>query len=406
MTDRGEVDVDADVVVDVLVVGAGQAGLGTGHWLARRTSLSVLIVDGAERLGESWRRRWDSLVLFTPRRFSSLPGTPKPRGRGEYASKDETADYLAAYAARERLTVRLATRVCTLTQDDSAGHGGRFLADTTTGRIRARHVVVATGPYTAPFVPDAASDLDRSVLQLHSSDYRSPDDLPGPDVLVVGAGNSAAQLAVELAATRRVTVAAPGGMWFLPARILGVSLYWWLRLSGILNSPSGSRVSRLVRARGDGIIGRDLQELVAAGKVRMLQERVVGAHGRTVVLADRTEVATDAVLWCTGYRPDHGWLRVPGALDEQGRPVHDGGRSPVPGLHWVGLPWQTRLNSGILDGVDNDAQEAVRLIAAYFATRGPSGANPAVRAPPVAPGRAAPRQATSPDPAPTSGEDP
>ncbi|MDP9461242.1 MAG: NAD(P)-binding domain-containing protein [Actinomycetota bacterium] len=256
MTDRDEVD------VDVLVIGAGQAGLGTGHWLARRTSLSFLVVDGAERLGESWRRRWDSLVLFTPRRFSSLAGTAMPRRCGEYASKDEMADYLAAYAARERLPVRLRTRVRTLTR----GHGG-FVAETTTGRIRARHVVVATGPYIAPFVPGAASGLDPAVAQLHSSAYRVADDLPGQDVLVVGAGNSAAQLAVELAgAGRRVTVAAPGGMWFLPSRVLGVSLYWWLWLTGVLNSPSTSRVSRMVRARGDGIIGRDLQELSPRGR--------------------------------------------------------------------------------------------------------------------------------------------
>ena len=394
MTGPGDTD------VDVLVIGAGQAGLGTGHWLARRTSLSFLIVDRAERLGESWRQRWDSLVLFTPRRFSSLPGRAMPRGVGEYASKDETADYLAAYAAHERLPVRLRTRVHILTRDG----GGQFVAETTTGRIRARHVVVATGPYTAPFVPDAASGLDPSVAQLHSSAYRSPHDLPGTDALVVGAGNSAAQLAVELSATRRVSVAAPGGMWFLPARVLGVSLYWWLWLSGILNSPSGSRISRLVRARGDGIIGRELRELVAAGRVRMIEQRVVGAHDRAVVLADGTQVTTDAVLWCTGYRPDHGWLRVPGALDEQGRPVHDAGRSPVPGLHWVGLPWQTRLNSGILDGVDRDAREAVRRIAADLAERGPAGAISAVAARPVAPGRAAPRPAASDDPAPTSGE--
>jgi len=260
---------DGDTDVDVLVVGAGQAGLGTGYWLARRTSLSFLIVDGAERIGDSWRRRWDSLVLFTPRRFSSLPGTPMPRGPGEYASKDDTADYLAGFA----------------------------------------------------------------------------------------------QLAVELAASHRVTVAAPGGMWFLPARVLGVSPYWWLWLSGILNGRSSSRVSRLVRARGDGIIGRDLQALVAAGTVRMVKERVCGAKGRTVLLSDGTQVRADAVLWCTGYRPDHGWLRVPGALDDQGWPVHDAGRPPVLGLHWVGLPWQTRLNSGIIDGIDRDARRTVRRIA-------------------------------------------
>lgn len=350
--------------VDVLVVGAGQAGLGTGRWLARRSSLSFLVIDGAERLGDSWRRRWDSLVLFTPRRFSSLPGTAMPRGAGEYASKDEAGDYLEHYAARERLPVRLRTRVLTLTQQD-----GGFVAETTTGSIRAQHVVVATGPYTAPYVPEAAAGLDPDVTQLHSSAYRSPADLPGEQVLVVGAGNSAAQLAVELAATRQVTVAAPGGMWFLPSRLLGVSVYWWFWLTGILNSPSTSRISRLVRARGDGIIGRELQDLVADGTVRMMKARVVGAHGRTVVLGDGSEVRTDAVLWCTGFEPDHDWLRVPGALDDRGHPVHDAGRSPVPRLHWVGLPWQSRLNSGILDGVDRDAREVARRIAADPARR-------------------------------------
>ncbi len=349
-----------DTDVDVLVVGAGQAGLGTGYWLARRTDLSFLVVDGDERVGDSWRRRWDSLVLFTPRRFSSLPGTPMPRGPGDYASKDQTADYLDGYADSHGLPVRLHTRVLAL----EPGGAGGFVAKTTTGSIRARHVVVASGPYSTPFVPDAADGLDPSVAQLHSSAYRHPGDLPDGDVLVVGAGNSAAQLAVELAASRRVTVAAPGGMWFLPARVLGLSLYWWLWLTGILNGRSGARVSRMVRARGDGIIGRDLQSLVAAGTVRMVKQRVCGAQGRAVMLTDGTQVPTDAVLWCTGFRPDHGWLGVPGALDDQGRPVHDAGRAPLPGLHWVGLPWQTRLNSGIIDGVDRDAREAVRRIMA------------------------------------------
>ena len=359
MTEVGEVGEVGEVSVDVLVIGAGQAGLGTGHWLTRRTSLSFVIIDGAEQLGQSWRRRWDSLMLFTPRRFSSLPGTAMPRGAGEYASKDETADYLAAYAAREHLPVRLQTRILALTRQ-SCG----FVAVTSTGLIRARHVVVATGPYTHAFVPDAATGLDPTVCQLHSADYRNPGDVTGQDVLVVGAGNSAAQLAVELAATRRVTVAAPAGMWFLPARILGVSVYWWLWLSGILNSRSASRISRLVRARGDGIIGRQLHTLVAAGTVRMLTERVVSARGRVVVLADGAEVTVDAVLWCTGYRPDYGWLRVRGALDAQGVPVQDAGRSPVGGLHWVGLPWQTRLNSGIINGIGRDARLAVTRIAA------------------------------------------
>jgi putative flavoprotein involved in K+ transport len=363
-------DAAGDTSVDVLVVGAGQAGLGAAYWLARRTSLSCLVVDGAGQVGESWRQRWDSLVLFTPRRFSSLPGMRMPRGSSPYASKDETADYLHAYAERQRLPVRLGTRVRWLRKE----HDG-FVVDTTTGRIRARQVVVASGPYTEAFVPAAADVLDPSVRELHSSQYRRPDDLPGDEVLVVGAGNSAAQLAVELSATRRVTVAAPGGMWFLPARVLGVSLYWWIFLTGILNGRSSRPVSRLVRRRGDGIVGRELQELVAAGRVRMLEQRVVGADGRSVWLEDGTAVRPDAVLWCTGFRPELGWLDVAGALDEHGLPVHDAGRSPVPGLHWIGLPWQTRLNSGIIDGIDRDARILVRRLSHNPAATAPGHAS-------------------------------
>lgn len=360
--------------VDVLVVGAGQAGLGTAYWLTRRTSLSVLVVDGAERIGESWRQRWDSLVLFTPRRFSALPGMRMPRGASPYASKDEMADYLVAYAERQRLPVRLQARVQSLRRE-----GSGFVAVTTAGAVRAQQVVVASGPYARPFTPDAAAGLDADVPQLHSSRYRGPADLPTGHVLVVGAGNSAAQLAVELSRTRRVTVAAPGGMWFLPARVLGVSLYWWLYVTGVLNGASTTSTSRYVRGRGDGIIGQELQQLVAAGTVTMHRERVVGASGRRVRLADGTDVRVDAVLWCTGFRPDLRWLEVPGALDDSGRPVQDGGRSAVPGLHWIGLPWMTRLNSGIIDGVDRDARALVDRVTA----------GPALVSDPTAPGAAA-----------------
>ncbi len=360
-----------DVCIDVLVIGAGQAGLGTGYWLGKEPGLSFLLVDGAEGVGDSWRRRWDSLQLFTPRRFSSLPGTPMPQGRSEYANKDEIGDYLTAFAAGQGLPVRLGTRVLHVDQDSSGG----FIAETTTGSIRARYVVIASGPYSAPFIPAAADGLDPSVVQLHSSAYERPGDLPESHVLVVGAGNSAAQLAVELAASRPVTVAAPGGMWFLPSRLLGLSLYWWLWITRILNGRSGSRVSRTVRARGDGIIGKELLTLVATGRMRIIKERVCSANGNEVELSDGTHVRTEAVLWCTGYQPDYSWLRVSKALDEGGHPIHDNGRSAVPGLHWVGLPWQTRLNSGIIDGVDRDARRAVCRVKAAHARRGDAAAS-------------------------------
>lgn len=358
----------ADCEIDVLVVGGGQAGLGAAYWLRQRTGLSVLVVDAAPRVGQSWLDRWDSLRLFTPRRFSGLPGRRLPRGGSPYPTKDETAEYLADYARHFALPVQLDTHVQHLAHD-----GDTFTATTSRGLVRARQVVLAAGPFSTPFVPPAGDDLDPAVAQLHSSKYRVPTDLPGPEVVVVGAGNSAAQLAVELSATHQVTVSAPGGMWFLPERILGISLYWWIYLTGVLNGKTGSSTSRLVRRRGDGIIGRELQHLVAAGKVRMVTERVVAAQGRDIILDDGSTLAPSSVLWCTGFRPDLSWIAVPGALDPHGSPVHEAGRSPVPGLHWIGLPWQTRMNSGILDGIDRDARALVkRLIAGHEAAVSPN----------------------------------
>lgn len=367
---------DPDVEVDVLVVGAGQAGLGTGFWLSRQTRASYLIVDAAPRAGQSWCYRWDNLTLFTPRRFSALPGLRFPTGPDPYPSRDETAGYLARYARRHDLPVRWNTRIHQVTLS-----GGGFVAATDRGTIRARHVVIATGPFHGPALPSVTADLDSAVRQLHSSSYRRPADIPTSDVLVVGGGNSAAQLACELAATHSVTVASPREPWYLPERILGISLYWWIYLTGILNADADSAVARHVRRRGDAIIGRDLARLVAAGRVRLLPHRVVAARGSTVELADGTALTPGTVLWCTGFRPDYRWLQVPGALDPEGRPRQRGGASPVLGLHWMGLPWQTRLNSSIIDGVDRDARALAHRLRDQLTalSSGTAGTGPATR---------------------------
>lgn len=316
----------------------------------------MLAVDRAP-VGQSWRDRWDSLVLFTPRRFSSLPGLRFPRGTTRCPTRLETADYLQAYARVHDLPVRTGVEVLRL----SRSYDG-FLAQTSAGPVRGRQVVVAAGPFARPYVPVAAAGLDPSVPQLHSHAYRSPADVPVCDVLVVGGGNSAAQLAVELAATHRVTVACPRPMWFLPVSLLGVDLYWWLRLTGLLDAGRDSRAARRLRRRGDAIVGTELRDLARAGRVRMVPHRVVGAAGRQVRLAGGSTVEVASVLWCTGYAPDTSWIDVPGATDPAGAPRHEAGASPVPGLHWMGLPWQTRLNSSIIDGVDGDARALVRRV--------------------------------------------
>ena len=347
------------IEVDVLVVGAGQAGLGAAYWLTREPGLRVLVVDRAP-VGQPWVDRWDSLVLFTPRRFSGLPGLRFPAGPTRCPTRLEMADYLRRYAEHHELPVRTGVDVQRVTP---AGDG--FIVETSAGSLVARHVVVANGPFHRRHVPDAAAGLSPAVFQLHSYDYRSPAQIPPGQVLVVGGGNSAAQLAVELAATHEVTVAAPREPWYLPVSLLGVDLYWWSYLSGVLNAARDARASRYVRRRGDAIVGRELRELVRSGRVRFLPHRVVGADGSAVRLDGGPQVPVSSVLWCTGFRPDTGWLQVPGTVDESGAPVQTDGVSPVDGLHWMGLPWQTRLNSSIIDGVDRDARAVAERVRAW-----------------------------------------
>ena len=344
--------------VDVLVVGAGQAGLGAAYHLTRDPVRRVLVVDRAE-VGRTWVDRWDSLVLFTPRRYSGLPGLRFPAGPTRCPTRLEMAAYLRAYAAHHDLPVRTGVAVHRLRGSDH-----RFTAETSAGTVRTPQVVLAPGPFARPHVPAAAAGLSAQVHQLHSLHYRRPLDLPPGDVLVVGGGNSAAQLAVELAATHRVTVATPGPPWSLPTSVLGVDLYDWLRLTGLLTAGRDSRVSRAVRRRGDPVIGRRLQQLVRSGRVELVPSRVVAAEGERVRFEDGRERPVSSVLWCTGSRPDLGWVDVPGALDADGAPVHDAGASPVAGLHWMGLPWQRRLDSSIVHGVDHDARDLAARIRA------------------------------------------
>ncbi len=343
--------------VDVLIIGAGQAGLGAAYWLRQITGLHLQVVE-QNAVGNSWLERWDSLQLFTPRRFSALPGMRFPAG-ANFPDKREVADYLRGYAERFALPVETGHLVRRLWQS-----GGLFCALTDRAEFRARHVVVAAGPFSRPYLPRASAEMDDGVFQLHSAAYGRPSDIPGDEVVVVGGGNSAAQLAVELAPTHAVTVISPRRPWYLPVTLLGVDLYWWLYLTGMLNARASSPVSRYVRRRRDSIIGTTLRREVQTGRVRLITGRVIGAGGQDLTLSDGSHVQAPCVLWCTGYRPDLTWIDLPGALDSRGEPVHRRGASPVSGLHWMGLPWQSRLNSSIIDGVDRDAHATAKRIRA------------------------------------------
>lgn len=332
--------------LDTLIIGGGQAGLALGHHL-RRTGRRFAILDAHARVGDTWRRRWDSLTLFTPRRYDALPGMPFPGDPDGHPGKDEAADYLESYATRFGLPVLLNHTVTSVRPDRPTG----FAVETSAGSFTAEQVVIATGPFHTPRTPEFASRLSSDVVRLHSGDYRNPGRLPEGDVLVVGAGNTGVQIATELADHgRRVALSAPTLGMALPQRLLGRDIFWWCSLLGMMDIGGDSRIGRRLKGQ-DPIFGTDVKALMR--RVRRL-DRVVDADGPDVVLADGTRHGPDAVVWATGFRPHYPWLHLP-VLDAAGAPVHREGVTTWPGLYFLGLPWQRNRGSALLGWVGRDA---------------------------------------------------
>jgi putative flavoprotein involved in K+ transport len=360
---------------DVIVVGAGQAGLAVARHLTRR-GLRFLVLEAASEIGHSWRSRWDSLRLFTPAQYDALPDMAFPASPDTYPGKDAVADFLRDYAAAFDLPIRLDTRVTGLRRI-----GGEFEVRAADAVYRASQVVVATGPFQVPFVPEAARGLDPSVTQLHSADYRNPHALPDGPILVVGAGNSGLQIAEELASSRRVDVAVGQRPPMLPQRLLGRDLFWWLTRLRFMRVETTTALGRRLRARGEFVIGTNRRRLERAG-VRF-RPRLVEAHGQTARFADGGTHDVDVVVWATGYRSDHSWISVSGVVSD-GHVVHRRGVTDVPGLYFIGLSWQHTRGSALLGFVADDAAHLVDQITTRLGTAGPGDRNPS---PQVATGR-------------------
>jgi putative flavoprotein involved in K+ transport len=347
--------------VEVAVIGAGQAGLAMGHFLVRQGRRFV-ILERADSIGSAWRERWESLTLFTPRRYSALPGLSFPGDPEGYPTRDEVIAYLEHYAETFQLPIELNSEVKKL----ELGDDGRFRLELEDRMITTDQVVVATGPFQKPFVPKLAQKVSPDVFQTHAVGYRRPDEVPPGAVMVVGGGNTGFQIAKELSATHKVVLSIGSRQKPLPQRLLSRDLFWWLTKAGILNKNIESRLGRKLSTR-DTLIGSSPRKLKRRYGVE-LKPRLVDADGRRVRFEDGSELEVDAVIWATGYRPDNSWVKLP-IFDDEGRLRHRRGVTDVPGLYFLGLTWQYTRGSALIGWVRDDAEFIAEQIAAYQASK-------------------------------------
>lgn len=347
----------------VIVIGAGQAGLSVSYHLGRK-GIDHVVLDGASRIGDVWRSRWDSLRLFTPAKFDGLDGYRFPAGKDVFPTKDEMADYLEAYAAKFALPVRLNTRVNRL-----SNAGGRFRLETEHGDYEADQVVVAAASYQKPRISDFARDASADILQMHAHEYRNPDQIPDGPVLLVGAGNSGAEIAMDLKRTHDVILSGRdvGHVPFDIAGFLGRKFLVRMVVRGMFHhlltvrTPMGRKFRAKMHGHGMPLIRTRPGQLEAAGVRRI--GKIIGFKDGTAISEDGAKIPCATVIWCTGYHPGFDWIDLP-ILDDDGMPRQRFGKSTdMAGLYFAGLHFQYAVSSTMVAGAGRDARRVAGWIA-------------------------------------------
>ena len=337
-----------------VVIGGGQAGLAVGYFLSRQGE-NFIILDKNSQTGDAWRCRWESLRLFTPSQFDSLPGMRFPTSKNYFPSKDEVADYLEEYARQFNLPIRHNVNVDSLRRTEQGYH-----ISTGTVSFSARNVIVATGPFQLPYTPSFTSQLDPGIFQMHSSAYFNPKQIPVKSVLVVGAGNSGAEIALELSKTGKRVWLSGRDVGRVPAnsplgKLFDGRLIWWFMTNLLtVDTPIGRKMQAGVVHHGTPLGRAQRDEIADAGII--LTPRLSGIQSGKPQLEDGRILPAEGVIWATGFQPDYRWITMP-ILDKRGFPLHSRGVARgAPGLYFIGLPFQTGLSSALLGGVGKDAE--------------------------------------------------
>ena len=364
---------------EVIVIGAGQVGLAAGHHLARY-GIDHVILEGSDRVGDIWRSRYDSLKLYSPAKVDSLPGWPFPAAGETFPTGRQMADYLEAYVDRLGLPVRTGTRVDALAATDAGSPG--YMVSAGQERFLAPRVIIASGAFQRPHIPEFAAGLDARIAQVHSAHYRNPGQLPDGPTLVVGVSHSGSDIAYELAETRptHLSGASHGQLPFSVDSRIGIAAWPVMRavFSKVLtrDTPMGRKMAPKVRRGGGPLLRVRRQDLLDAG-VRWSEARTVGVTDGKPTLADGTVLEVASVVWCTGFRPDYSWIDL-AVLDGDGWPAQERGVvSSAPGLYVLGIPFLHSYASMLVLGAGADAEHVVRHIVASSARPAPSPARAA-----------------------------
>jgi len=352
--------------IQTVVIGAGQSGLSVGYHLAQQ-GLPFVILESNPRVGDTWRKRWDSLRLFTPARYDALVGMPFPASATSFPTKDAMADYLESYAKHFKLPVRTGVTVTRVSK-----HGTGFLVVGDDFAIEAENVVVGMSDYQQPRVPSFAKDLDPSIVQLHSNEYRKPTQLAKGSVLVVGAGNSGAEIALESARNGHRTMLSgrhPGHVPFRIESFLGRNVFAPFVLRVVfhrvltLNTPLGRKAHPSGPAQGTPLIRTRPQEILAGGVERV--GKTVGVEKGRPVLEDGRALDVGTVVWCTGFHAGFSsWIDLP-VFGPDGAPVHKRGvATNEPGIYFTGLHFLFAMSSTMIHGAARDAEYVAKAVIA------------------------------------------